>query len=124
MDGFVVAFAVVGIIVGIISVGIILVWAVCFFVTIGVKTFKYNVETYSKVQKEHIEAKGEAKKARLAKKREQDIKHKNEQLDKELESKEKIFQLKQQERDVKLRQAEARAQEDLNYTKNNDKVSK
>ena len=107
MDGFVIAFAVVGIIVASLAVLLFGAWAISFYVTVAVRSFKYNLGEYCKVQKEHIEAKSAARKARLTKTREQKLKQKEELLDSKLASQQRVFEMKKKAQEIKQKENEA-----------------
>ncbi len=108
MNGFVIAFAVVGIVVACLAVLLFGAWAISFYVTVAVRSFKYNLGEYCKVQKEHIEAKSAARKARLAKTREQKLKQKEELLDSKLASQQRVFEMKKKAQEIKQKESEAK----------------
>ena len=103
MNAFVIGFAVVGIIVAIVAVILFGAWAVSFYATVAVRTFKQHLNEYTEVQKEHNTKKNEARKERLAKSREQKQRHKDEMLQAKLESKQRIFEMKKKAQEEKLK---------------------
>jgi len=114
MNGFVIAFAIVGIIVAVIAVVLFGAWAVSFYATVAVKTFKQRLSEYVDVQKEHNTKKNEARRERLAKSREQKEMHKNEMLEAKMASRQRVFEMKKQAEEEKLRKSEKKVAQKLN----------
>ncbi len=97
MDTVMEIFAIIGIIVSILAVLLFVVWAVSFYSSMAVKTFKYNLGEYCKVKKEHIEKNAQARRLRLAKSREQKNKQKEEMQNIKLQAKQDLFEIKRRE---------------------------
>lgn len=90
-------FAIIGIIVSILAVLLFVVWAVSFYSSVAIKTFKYNLGEYCKVKKEHIEKNSQARRLRLAKSREQKNKQKEEMQNIKLQTKRDLYEIKRRE---------------------------
>lgn len=90
-------FAIIGIIVSILAVLLFVAWAVSFYSSVAIKTFKYNLGEYCKVKKEHIEKNSQARRLRLAKSREQKNKQKEEMQNIKLQTKRDLYEIKRRE---------------------------
>jgi len=94
-------FAIIGIIISILAVILFVAWAVSFYSSVAIKTFKYNLSEYCRVKNEHIEKKSQARRVRLEKSREQKLKHQAELQDIKLQTKQEIFEIKKRELEMK-----------------------
>ena len=101
MDTIMQIFAIIGIIISILAVILFVAWAVSFYSSVAIKTFKYNLTEYCRVKNEHIEKKSQARRIRLAKAREQKIQHQNELQAIKLQTKQEIFEIKKRELEMK-----------------------
>lgn len=107
MNGFLVFFAIIGIIVAVFAVVVLAIYAGSFIV-VAIKAFKSNVTVLTQVQDEHIKAFAVARKARLAKKRAAIIERKNARLDKKLSMKKQKEDLVDRKNDIKAKKEQAR----------------
>ena len=95
------SFLIVIILLLILAVILFVAWAVSFYSSVAIKTFKYNLSEYCRVKNEHIEKKSQARRIRLAKSREQKIQHQNELQAIKLQTKQEIFEIKKRELEMK-----------------------
>lgn len=107
MNGFLVFFGIIGIIVALFAIVVIAIYAGS-FVLVAIKAFKTNVKAMTEVQKEHIVACAESRKARLQKKRELTLAHKDEKASKSLEMKKKKILLEDKKQEVKNKKSQAK----------------
>ena len=97
METVMTIFGIIGIIVSILAVILFVAWAVSFYGGVAFKTFKYNIEEYTKIKREHIEKNTQARRIRWAKSREQKNNQKSEMQAIKLQSKQDLFEIKKRE---------------------------
>lgn len=107
MNGFLVFFAIIGIIACLFAITVVAIYAGS-FVLVAIKSFKANVKAQTEVQKEHIDACADSRKARLQRKREVTLAHKDEKAEKELEMKKKKILLENKRKEIKEKKAQAK----------------